>query len=377
MFDVFFMLVGGIQCLFFAVLLFNKPDKKLPDYLLCTYLLLVCIHLGYYYFVFSNPEAIPSGLGVLGFSLVILYSPIYFLYIKTLAFNESWHQKMLMHLLPYVLYNIILFAHIQISDLTVRPQTGFLVGNKSSIILAYSGIMLAIISLGYLIWGITIFLKYRRHLKTNISNIEPGYYRWIQYLLIAYFILLFTIYGVIEFHDILGISSAHIFKYVTLLIISWVFVLGFLALQQKSFYRRTEKYILPENKDSLKTGKYQRSGLSSDQIENLANRLQVSFDENEWYTEENISLGELAKRLNTSPPYLSQVINQKFQMNFYDLINSRRIESVKSKMKNPSFSHLSILGIAQESGFKSKSAFNKAFKKFVGTTPSTFRKSVT
>ena len=93
------------------------------------------------------------------------------------------------------------------------------------------------------------------------------------------------------------------------------------------------------------------------------------------YLDEELSLQKLSLLVNISTHRLSEVINQDLNTNFYRLINAYRVEEVKRKLKNSEFDKYSILGIAFESGFNSKSTFNKIFKEETGMTPSAFKKS--
>ena len=80
--------------------------------------------------------------------------------------------------------------------------------------------------------------------------------------------------------------------------------------------------------------------------------------------------------MDLSKGYLSQIINQKEGKNFFDFINHYRVEDVKEKLNDDAYSHFSILGVALEAGFKSKSTFNAVFKKMTGMTPSQFKRKI-
>ena len=84
----------------------------------------------------------------------------------------------------------------------------------------------------------------------------------------------------------------------------------------------------------------------------------------------------MAEQLRISTNYLSQVINEKFDKNFFDFINDYRVEEAKSMLADSTKAGLSIITIANDAGFNSKSSFYTAFNKHVGTTPSEFRKSL-
>ena len=93
------------------------------------------------------------------------------------------------------------------------------------------------------------------------------------------------------------------------------------------------------------------------------------------YRNPDLSLAELAAQLHLPPHHLSQVINEQCQQNFFDFINTYRIEEVKRQLQSPDTAHLKLEEIGFAAGFNSKSAFNAAFKKNTQTTPSQFRKS--
>lgn len=90
------------------------------------------------------------------------------------------------------------------------------------------------------------------------------------------------------------------------------------------------------------------------------------------YRETDLSRERMAEKLGISPGYLSEVINSNYQQNFSTLINSYRIKEALNLLKDPEFSRYSIVAIAYEVGFNSKSAFYNAFKKETGTTPSVY-----
>jgi AraC-like DNA-binding protein len=73
---------------------------------------------------------------------------------------------------------------------------------------------------------------------------------------------------------------------------------------------------------------------------------------------------------------LSQIINEYYQQNFFDFVNSYRIEAVKSKLQKPDYDAYSLLAIAYECGFGSKSSFNRIFKNITGQTPTQYKKNL-
>ena len=91
-------------------------------------------------------------------------------------------------------------------------------------------------------------------------------------------------------------------------------------------------------------------------------------DERPWL-EPELTLAELAQRLRLHPAQLSRLINLGCSQSFSDFINTYRVAEAQRKLADPRFAHYSLVGVALESGFNSKSTFNRVFKKLTGQVP--------
>jgi AraC-like DNA-binding protein len=99
-------------------------------------------------------------------------------------------------------------------------------------------------------------------------------------------------------------------------------------------------------------------------------QLLALMDEERPWLEPELTLAELAQRLGTHATLLSKVINMGCGQNFNDFVNSYRVAEARRLLANPQFAHYSLVGVALESGFNSKSTFNRVFKKLDGRAPS-------
>jgi AraC-like DNA-binding protein len=90
----------------------------------------------------------------------------------------------------------------------------------------------------------------------------------------------------------------------------------------------------------------------------------------------DLTLAGLAERLDTTPHKLSELLNAELGQTFYDFINGYRVDEVRRRLAEPKANHLSVLTLAMDAGFASKSTFNDVFKKRTGQTPSTYRKAL-
>jgi AraC-like DNA-binding protein len=96
--------------------------------------------------------------------------------------------------------------------------------------------------------------------------------------------------------------------------------------------------------------------------------LSLMADERPWL-EPELTLAELAQRLRLHPAQLSKLINLGCGQSFSDFVNRYRVEEAQRKLTDPRFAHYSLVGVALESGFNSKSTFNRVFKKLTGQVP--------
>jgi TolB-like protein/AraC-like DNA-binding protein len=115
--------------------------------------------------------------------------------------------------------------------------------------------------------------------------------------------------------------------------------------------------------------------LSDAEIRIALDIIEKGMKEEKWFLNPSLSLRECAENVNISSNKLSWLLNEQIGQNFNDYINSFRLESFKKNALNPANSHLTLLAIAYESGFNSKTVFNAFFKKIEGMTPKAWVRS--
>ncbi len=116
--------------------------------------------------------------------------------------------------------------------------------------------------------------------------------------------------------------------------------------------------------------KYKTSGLDTDTSKLLSERILAELQRPDIYLDTTINLKTLSERMNYPPQYISQSVNEHFQVGFPDLLNKIRVEHAKKLLAE---SNEKILSIAYSSGFNNKVSFINAFRKYTGTTPLAYR----
>ncbi len=232
-----------------------------------------------------------------------------------------------------------------------------------------------LIDLFLLLMAITVLVKilsklrkYEKKLLDNFAEIEDFSLSWIYRLLLFLVALLFLFAIPNLYEQISGHSLASIYYPMWISFSVLIYWMGYSA-----YFRN------PSNQQLELAEPIQKSADSklSENTTAYHESLKKLMTETQPFLDQDLSLKKLALHLDISSGYLSQIINQYEGKNFFDYINGHRVEAVKRKMADPDAQHLNLLGMAYESGFKSKSTFNLAFKKSTGKTPTAFKKSIT
>ena len=157
-----------------------------------------------------------------------------------------------------------------------------------------------------------------------------------------------------------------------------LFLMSYFLIRQPEVFAFSQRdkqaiQVLLEQRERVPLAKPVR--LQPHQLAQLKDRLDQLLIQDKVFMEADLDLAKLAKRLSMSINDLSFLINEGYGVNFFSLINRHRVGEAKRLMHSPDHQHFSILGIAYEVGFNSKTTFNTVFKKQVGQTPSSYLKA--
>lgn len=372
----FIFLIAAFNAFFFTILLFQKKPMALHDKILILWLLYLGIFIGVYGFYSHELFTRFHLLSISLISLLMLHGPFLYLYIKTLV-SEGGRLSMkdLVHLIPFVLFNLYIFISSFNPDISQSLDIDKVTpGNSTPLLFSLFLILTAFSGTLYFLVTFRLFKKLDINIFNNFSNSVNIDLYWIRKLVLVFGIVWTALVSVTVVHHIFNMFSMVFCTDGLFLSLSlFVILIGYFGLKQKVIFS-AEHNIIEGEIAEIRT-KYSGSRLTDSEAKQHAGKLADYMKSTKSYLNPDLSLPQLAAELNISSHYLSQVINEQLNLNFFDFVNGYRVEAFKEKIKDPEFMNYSLLGIAFECGFNSKSAFNRIFKQATGLTPSQYKKS--
>lgn len=354
---IFFVLGIGIA-LFIELLLISKKNKADSDKILTLWMFLILLHLFLFYIHYTGDiYNFPFLLG-LGFPFPLLQGVFLFYYVSFVT-NQLPKKKglLFLHLIPAFLMYLYMIPFFLLSNeekigVYMNRGAGWELFNTISIwAISISGLV-------YVIWSEVLLRMHRNNIEDRFSNLEKVNLRWLQ-------ILTYGMGGIWFLIIFIG-GDALIFSGVVV----FVFLIGFFGVRQADIFSHGPS--APEEKE-----KYQKSGLTEEAAAGLHRELKRLMAEEGLYKRTDLSITDISSRLGVHQNHLSQVINQIEKVNFYDFVNTYRIEEFKRLISIPKNQQLTLLSLAFDCGFNSKTSFNRCFKKATGQTPSQYFTAVT
>lgn len=382
-------LLGAAQGLFLALALLNTRRGDVQAHrILALMTFLFALDLGEeFLYQVGFFQAVPHLLHVLA-PIDLLYAPLIYLYVVQLTSPAVRPQGLGLygHFIPAVTAVILLLPFFLLDgsikwELSESLRTGETMTDPvPQANLIQTGLSVFIVGtitqMGlYLAWSIRRLLQHARDIKNKFSDIDRINLNWLRNLLIGLGTI-FALYLADQFFpNLLGMNILG--DLITILVVILIYAMGYLGLRQPAIFTQVTESTQKAEELSADNDheKYQRSGLDRETSHAFLSELTRHMEEQKPYLEGDLVLPQLADQLGISPNYLSQIINEQLNVNFYDFVNGYRVEEAKQRIRVAKKSP-NILGIALDSGFNSKSAFYTAFKKVTSMTPTQYRKSL-
>lgn len=295
----------------------------------------------------------------------LLIGPFVYTYIRRLLFyeNDKYHLKYY-HYLPVVFYLIYGVFHINSYDSIEN------ISNYRTYLFFIVEVLFFTSITGYLIKSYNLFTYYKRNEIKELS-FSPNSIQYIQLTLLCLALyMLFWLLGIFELFGIITwIKRPLIYDISCLIFGVQIYIVSFYNLKFPEIF----KIPFPSNdKNALK----KKNTLDEKEIHKIQNLVKSYFEIEKGYRRPELSLSILANEINTTTNKLSWVLNNIYKKTFYELVNEYRVADFSQRINQNMHKEFTLIAIAVEVGFNSKSTFYKAFKEITKMTPSEYIRKI-
>jgi len=398
-----FVLVAGMTLLLLIITFLLRFKKQLPHRLLSVFFASCFFFLLYYFSNWHRSREIGAVAQLFGNGMGYLLGPLLLHYIKSLAYPRRYVVRpLLLQLIPYGVHWLFIALPVAIS---MAGKNAFNVyGAWYADYADYFNLVENVFVLTYFFVSIRFINRLKVLYSKSFSDTDGKDLAWCRQLIIGLIAIVvvdigLSMYelnypplewniGIVIAFSFVGLSTYLAYKGMWQ---SQILVPEFLLHNEPEIQPvhatthndttrleqiETEVPVPGENVQTQTGNAWALNNLSREEIEKLKSRLYEVLEENKPYLNDSLTLNDLAELIPISDKKLSELLNKHVSISFYDLINNYRVETVKRKMEDPDSQQFTLLAIAFESGFKSKTSFNRVFKQKTGVSPSQYHDSL-
>jgi AraC-like DNA-binding protein len=374
--------LGILQGMLLAVLIFFHPkgDKS------------VNIFLAGFILGVSSVMALPIIVHFVGWqrsffvqSLPLLPGPFLYLYIRSFKETITW-RKAWPHFIICIIWLIPTYFNLA-SFSKIYPDSEMIpidaLGRPSTIILVMGRPILQVV---YYFLARRELISYQRSIRHLFSETSRIDLHWARFLLTGFIVLVGAFFVTFP---LLFVFPKHISL---LLLINmsigapYIYIATYLGIKQYTIWqvqpginKETAAATIQQAVDidtiatNGKKPKSAKSAQNDDRLDALVKKIITLMEEDKLYQEAELTLQQVANKLQVPAYQVSQALNERMMKSFYEVVNNYRVEDAKRLLLDEKSRNYTILSIGFEAGFNSKTTFNTVFKKFTGLTPSEFR----
>ena len=299
---------------------------------------------------------------------VLLIGPVLFFYVRHLLEPQTrWQRQSGRHFVPALVYLAYTLAAWLADAFWPGNSLGYANGRDKDFDLWYQ--VLGLISQAFY-FGLSLryYLRYRRLTFQTLSYADAVQYRWLARFLVAFLLMLLLRVLFFILNPEWGEFGAKFWYYLCFSgLLYGVLTMGFAHAWRMSGSIWPASFtpipaLAQEPTESTKP-------INPEELSEDLERLDGYMLREQAYLNPTLTLTDVAQGLDSTPKQVSALINQGLHMNFNDYVNGLRVAALIIRLENGEHEQLTLLGLALDCGFNSKSTFNRAFKKHQGITP--------
>lgn len=366
--------IGISQALFVSLVLFTKANKQGSDFVLMAWLLTISFKMMILLISAEHGEFFDNQFSI---GLIPLtFGPFLFLYTKNLLYRRWFFKSRdFLHYTPFIFFTFLYFTFFK-GKLSFDNHMFFLDDEYLWVRLMYSIAFMSSVNY-YTYLTLKILGRHRKQLKDRFSFLsERNELNWL-YVLTAIFGVTYFLYFSLGTYNVLMKQGFFDIAYTSDVFLTILaFSVSYFGIKQPYLFKvipeENEEFMALKKKNESKR-KYKNSNLTEEQKEEYVKHIFTFMAEERPFINPELTVQDLSKQLNISRHHLTELLNNDIGKNFFTFINEYRVEEVKRRLLDARFEHLTIVAIAFESGFNSKSTFNSIFKQNTGNTPSQWK----
>lgn len=388
-----FVLIAGMSLLGLIIGFLLKSNVPFSKKLLAVFFINAFSFLLYYY-AYLHKIRLLGGIAILlGNGVGFLLGPMILYQLKSLILpKQQIVSSLCKSLIPFFIVWLLISVPLSVTLVTGYFPIFHQYYLEYEMYLNY---LENIFFISYLVLTFKFLKRIQNVYKDNYSALDKNNLNWYRHLIIGFIVIILVDTGCTIYELFYPIIPWNIGNVVAFTMVGMYVYLGYKGIFQARILmpeflldKITQETIIlsQEPEVPLKTTEDQNpatkntirqlNNYSQDQIDHLNSILKKLLEEEKLYRNEALNLTELADQMGISNKKLSELLNQHLNTNFYTLINDYRVEEVKKRLATNETEQFTILSIAYDCGFQSKTSFNRIFKQKTGISPSEYLKTL-
>lgn len=346
------------QSLFVAVLLLRSPNNKRSGRLLSLLILSICLWLTDHFMRISGIYRQDPNLYFLPIFYSFAFGPLIWFYLKSLVNTQyRFSRKDLLHFLP-VIIQFSLYIVLCFLPYNTKHWYWENVHQPYTYRIEFDGTWLSLSV--YLLLSIRLLTNYQQWAANNYSELSKISLNWLKVILAVLLVLCVQWLVEVVLRDVYSIYFNYDYSVEILGVV--LMILGIAGWKQSAL----SVTYMPIGETLTNPSEYQ---VDKQVLKNIVSAMEVQ----RLFLNPTLSLQDLANELGLNGKTISRHINAGLKMSFNEFVNSYRVEEVKRRLSEGDLSKLTMVAIANESGFNSKTTFNRIFREFTGSSPKDYR----